>query len=73
MTAMYAFRSSITKIEEHKRIVRGYKDEHGQAQFEEKSLGWFIHLDGSWESLGVGAEKPDLNVGQQMKVLLIPV
>lgn len=31
---------------------------------------WFVHLDGSRESLSLGTEKPDLNVGDKIKITL---
>jgi hypothetical protein len=35
-----------------------------------KQLGWFMRLDGSRESLFVGDEKPDFEVGQKVKVTI---
>ena len=73
MPTLYSFYSTVDKIEERSKIVSGYKDENGQGITEEKNLGWFIHLAGSREALGVGPEKPDLEVGQSIKVMLMPV
>lgn len=52
------FKSRIAKLEERRRLVRGWKDEKGEDHFEYESQGWFMLLEGSWESIYVGDTKP---------------
>lgn len=33
-------------------------------------LGWFIHLEGSWESICLGMEEPDFIPGDPVKITL---
>jgi len=40
------------------------------ATYNEICLGWFIHLEGSWEMLYVGYSKPDLNPGDMVRITL---
>jgi len=39
-----------------------------EAVFRQRSLGWFLYLGGSFEAIYVGAEKPEFNVGDQVKI-----
>lgn len=37
------------------------------------SVGWFVHFDGSYESLFVGDEKPrGLEIGDEVDILIVP-
>lgn len=40
------------------------------AKFEDKPLGWFVHLQGSFEALHVGMEEPTLKPGDKVKITL---
>lgn len=40
------------------------------AIFENRSKGWFVYLEGSYEALLVGKEKPDLQKGDRIKITL---
>lgn len=40
------------------------------AVFENRSRGWFIYLEGSYEALHVGKEKPELQKGDRIKITL---
>jgi hypothetical protein len=51
------FKSKIKKIEHKTRIKSAWK-EGDEIKTEEESLGWFMLLNGSWEYLHVGYEKP---------------
>jgi hypothetical protein len=35
-----------------------------------ESLGWFLHLDGSWESLFLGFEEPGLKAGDDVEIVI---
>jgi hypothetical protein len=39
-------------------------------KIEQRKLGWFILLEGSWESLYIGDERPQLEVGQRVVVTI---
>lgn len=34
------------------------------------SLGWFVHLEGSFESLNFGTKRPDIRPGDYMRISL---
>jgi hypothetical protein len=57
-----------------KEIVKGgKKDENDKAILTYQKLGWFVHFEGSYESLYVGDEKPEsLNPGTEVDILIIP-
>lgn len=66
---IYRFQTTVVKIAE--RFERRWVDGRGKdAEFENISRGWFITLEGSHESLGVGAEKPPLSPGDKVQVSL---
>jgi hypothetical protein len=72
----YVFYSKVKKIEEKTRAVRSYKtgkklaDGKDEIRVEYEDLGWFILLEDSWESIHVGREKPDLEIGRKVKVTI---
>jgi hypothetical protein len=53
------FRATVIDVREkfHKNYVRGVGKE---AEFVDVSLGWFLRLTSSFESIFVGHEKPDI-------------
>lgn len=67
---MIRFETTVKRIEERSRIVRGYKGKDDKVVFESEKLGWFIVLTGIWEALCVGDEKPDLKVGDVVEVII---
>ena len=52
---------TITKVEERKRVVKGHKNEKGDAVLDEENTGWWI-VSGEL-SFWVGNEKPDIKEG----------
>jgi len=59
--------SRVTKIHElkSKRWIRGAGN---SAEFREESMGWYLFLEGSWEGLHVGTERPNLQVGDKVMI-----
>lgn len=44
----------------------------GKIEFENKSMGWFVHFEGSYESLYVGETKPiGLDPGTEVEVVIV--
>jgi hypothetical protein len=66
---VYTFHSKITDVFEHKALVymRGVGKD---AEFENVSRGWYIHLEGSRESLHLGHMQPTLKRGDIVKVTI---
>lgn len=65
----YLIPTTVTLVEERFRRVHL----HGAgdaAQFREESLGWFVWLEGSYEMLGVGPEKPALAIGDRIRITI---
>jgi hypothetical protein len=64
------FYSTVKKVEHKRRILRGWKDVNDKEQFEYEDMGWYLLLDGSWEYLHVGKDRPDFEVGQRVEVTI---
>lgn len=69
MTERFAIPTTVTAIEERKerRYLSGFGED---TKFTEVSLGWFLFLAGSYEAIHVGMGKPDLRVGDKMKITI---
>lgn len=37
---------------------------------QDPNLGWWVHFQGSWESLFLGADKPDMNIGDEVIITI---
>jgi hypothetical protein len=76
MSTGYSFRTRIITIKEHFESKNWRLEVQGDGSklpvCDEKSIGWYIKLEGSWESMYVGLEKPDLAEGQAVTVSIVP-
>jgi len=71
MITQYVIRTRVVKIFE--KMINGQPFLNPQTQKWEHpqvNLGWAILLEGSYESLLVGKERPDLRVGQRMRIVI---
>lgn len=61
------FKAKVRSIIEHsKRVyIKGIGKE---AEFEDESKGWFLHLEGSWEAIYVGVTRPDIEKGDTVLI-----
>jgi len=67
---MIKFYSRIKEISERQRLVRAWK-EGDESRTEMKNMGYYMLLEGSWESLYVGETKPDgLEVGDEVEIII---
>jgi hypothetical protein len=67
---MIKFYSRIKKIERKKKVLRMWKRED-KIHSEEEDMGWFMLLEGSWESLYIGETKPEeFKVGDRVEVTI---
>jgi hypothetical protein len=65
----YVVHSTVVKVEE--RFTRDYVDGIGDnARFTERSLGWYVYLQGSYEALHVGASKPAWAFRDRVKITI---
>lgn len=63
----YAITTTVVRVYERTKEV--YLGGIGkEAVFREESLGWFVHLFGSDESIFLGTEKPDFEAGDKIKI-----
>lgn len=67
----YVLHAKVLDVSE--RVVIAYKNlaeakTEAQVEREEKSIGWFIHLEGSREALFLSMTKPEINKGDTVKV-----
>jgi hypothetical protein len=69
-SCMIKFYSKIKELKPRQEISRAYKI-GDDVKCEMRDLGWFMLLEGSWESLHVGGEKPDgFSVGDEVEVII---
>ena len=67
---MIMFNSKVARIEHKKKIVRSWMEGENFCK-EEEDRGWFMLLEGSWESLYVGHEPPQgFGVGDEVEVFI---
>jgi len=60
----YSFFTTVDEIFHHEPMVRSHRD--GSVVTEDR--GWFIRFNGSYEALHVGTEKPEMGVGDRIKL-----
>jgi hypothetical protein len=67
---MIKFYSKIKELGPKKRISRAYMiDDRVECKMED--MGWYMLLEGSWESLYVGGSQPEgLNIGDEVEVII---
>ena len=81
MTFLLTFQAKVISVERKRKVLRarrihvteldpGKEPPKGDIEFEYEDLGWFIHLEGSWESLYVGHEEPQVKPGETMVVTM---
>lgn len=63
----YVVYTNVVRIEERKArdYVKGFG---GNAEFLERSLGWFMFLAGSYEAIYIGPTKPDFKFNDRIKI-----
>lgn len=63
----------VLELKERQTVLSGVKDKEGNVHLEYKTLGWFVHFEGSREALFVGMEKPEgLDTGTEVDILIVP-
>jgi len=73
---IYKIITKVVALEERKRIQGWYQsgeiDESGKPIYvpKEETLGWFVTLEGSRESLYLGTERPGGKVGDMVTISL---
>ena len=68
----YVFNARIMNLAERFKPV--YQGGTGkEAYFKDVSIGWYMHLQGSFEAIYIGLEKPNLQAGQLIKITMEPV
>ena len=65
----YIINSKVSAIQEEfdQKYISGFGD---NAVFEKKSKGWFVFLEGSYEKLHLGTEKPDWKKGDKIRITM---
>lgn len=63
----YTIIAKVTKLGEHftKEWLKG---SGAEAEFTERSLGWFAMFEGSFEMLYFGETKPEFDTGNKVKI-----
>lgn len=69
MATRYRIKTRVSRVEE--KIITLSTHKHGEETITEKaSAGWFVNFEGSWESLFLGKEKPNLQPGQHVNIII---
>lgn len=63
------FVAPVASLTEEKQKVNWHKVD-GTWQCDEVSIGWFMRLEGSWEKMNMGGVRPDIAVGDKIKVTM---
>lgn len=66
--------TKVLKLEEKTQVVKGWVDPiTKEVNVTRKSLGWFVHFEGSYEALFVGWERPEgLEPETEVDIIIIP-
>jgi hypothetical protein len=72
MPIHYVIRTYVENVSEQFRVLEIRKDPENTTNslVKREPLGWFIRLRGSQEQLHVGWEKPDLQIGDEVKITI---
>jgi hypothetical protein len=63
----YIVQSKVLKVVE--LTIKTYVSGVGpEARFKEKSLGWYLYLEGSYEAIHMGSSKPEFEAGDRVKI-----
>jgi hypothetical protein len=67
---MIKFYSKVKELGPKKRISRSYMI-NDKVEYKTEDMGWFMLLEGSWESLYVGGSQPEgLSIGDEVEVII---
>lgn len=69
MTSWTIPRVLVLNVEERKRSLH-VSGTGADAIFRLESVGWFAQFEGSYESLFLGTEKPDLDKGDRVNITI---
>jgi hypothetical protein len=72
---MYSFKTKVTSVKEHFESINWRMESvNGQKQrtCDQRSIGWYVTLEGSRESIYLGDNKPDLVINQKVTVSITP-
>ena len=74
---IYKIPTRVKHLELKKRIVKADFVDRAKpdsvVNTEMKELGWYVHFEGSYESLCVGPDKPvNLEPGTEVDILIVP-
>lgn len=68
-TIIYRINTTVRGVSQRTEAV--YVTGQGkEAVFSEVVKGWYVHFDGSRESIYLGMEKPDLEIGSEVEITI---
>jgi hypothetical protein len=68
--------TKVCKVHEKKRASRSYKtgrkleDGKDEIAVEYENLGWFVQLEGMTDSISIGPEPTDIEIGQAARIVI---
>ena len=65
---IFVIRTKIKKIEQKFLCYNWGRDAAGKPTYDTKPIGWFVHFEGSSESINFGPEKPAWQDGDEIEI-----
>lgn len=66
----YKIPTKVARVEQKSIVQRAWKTADGNVVAVTQKRGWWVSFEGSWESLYLGEERPDLHVGQDVLITI---
>ena len=66
----YRIPTKVAKLELKSVVLRSWKSADGKVQAVTQKRGWWVAFEGSWESIYLGEQRPDLEVGQDIMITI---
>jgi hypothetical protein len=66
----YKIPTKVLRVEQKSIVLRSWKSADGKVEAVTQKRGWWVSFEGSWESIYLGEERPDLQVGQDVLITI---
>jgi hypothetical protein len=70
MTTRYKIPTKVVRVEHKSITLRSWKTADGTVEATTEKIGWWVSFEGSWESIYLGSERPDLYEGQDVLITI---
>jgi hypothetical protein len=66
----YKIHTKVARVEPKTVLLRSWKTADGKVETATAPCGWWVRFEGSWESLYLGENRPDLYIGQEVVITI---